>query len=60
MPWHCHKEGKHDENPPVLVQATTCSGADLMQLKKRPITRAKAKKFKENLVRFIQGVIKSQ
>ena len=31
-----------------------------MQLKTRPITRAQAKKFKDNLVSFTQGVIKSQ
>lgn len=45
---------------PTLAQSTTRWGADPVQLKTEPITREQAKRFKENLARFTQGVIKSQ
>ena len=49
-----------DANPPVPIQPTTRWGADPIRMKVGPITRALAKRFKENLAAFIQGVIHSQ
>ena len=49
-----------DENPPALAQPTTRWGADPIRMKTGPITRTQAKRFKDNLVVFIQGVINSQ
>ena len=49
-----------DANPPVPVQPTTRWGADPIQMKVGPITRAQAKKFKDNLAVFIQGMFHNQ
>ena len=56
---HFQEEG-NDENPPALAQPTTRWGADPIRMKTGPITRTQAKRFKDNLVVFIQGVINSQ
>ena len=47
-------------NPPVPVQPTTRWGADPIRMKVGPITRAQAKRFKDNLAAFIQRLIHSQ
>ena len=49
-----------DANPPVPVQPTTRWGADPLRIKVEPITRAQAKRFKENLAVFIQGIINQE
>ena len=54
------QEEGNDENPPALAQPTTRWGADPIRMKTGPITRTQAKRFKDNLVVFIQGVINSQ
>ena len=54
------QEEGNDENPPALAQPTTRWSADPIRMKTGPITRTQAKRFKDNLVVFIQGVINSQ
>ena len=45
---------------PEAVLLTTRWGADPIRMKMGPINRAQAKRFKDNLAAFIQGVIYSQ
>ena len=54
------QEEGNDANPPVPVQPTTRWGADPIRMKVGPITRAQAKKFKDNLAVFIQGIFHNQ
>ena len=54
------QEEGNDVNPPEPVQPTTCWGVDPLRMKVGPITRALAKKFKDNLAVFIQGISHSQ
>ena len=53
-------EPKADANPPVPIQSTTCWGADPIRMKIEQITKAQAKRFKDNPATFIQGVLHSQ
>ena len=46
-----------DVIPPEAVLPTTRWGADPIRMKTGPITRAQAKRFKDNLATFIQGII---
>ena len=60
-PFICrHVVIKFDANPPETVRPTTRWGADPIQMKVGPITRAQAKRFKDNLAVFIQGISHSQ
>ena len=56
---HFQEEG-NDVIPPEAVPSTTCWGADSIWMKTGPITRAQAKRLKDNLAAFIQGVFQSQ
>ena len=46
--------------PPKAAQPTTSWGADPIRMEIELIARAQAKRFKDNLAAFIQGVIHSQ
>ncbi|XP_060673390.1 uncharacterized protein LOC132803824 [Ziziphus jujuba] len=50
------QEEGNDANPPEPIQPTTHWGADPLRMKVGLITRALAKKFKDNLAIFIQGI----
>ena len=49
-----------DANPPESIQPTTRWGADPLRMKVGPITRAQAKKFKDNIAAFIQEIINQE
>ena len=54
------QEEGNDANPPETIQPTTRWGADPLRMKVGPITRAQAKRFKDNLAVFIQGIINQE
>ena len=49
------QEEGNDVISPEAAQPTTRWGADPIRMKTGPITRAQAKRFKDNLAAFIQG-----
>ena len=54
------QEEANDANPPETIQPTTRWEANPLRMKVGPITRAQAKKFKDNLAIFIQGIFHNQ
>ena len=51
------QEEGNDANPPETIQPTTRWGADPLRMKVGPITRAQAKRCKDNIASFIQEII---